>query len=228
MGHRVLALIFNGGCVKPLTFRSFQDLKELAQDKVQARRSEIQRPPPAPDELPDSELFERSMQDVTPLGWSSAPSPPLEPIEIPNPQESEDEGLRLLIEFVEGRMPVDLRLSGEYVEGAPNPKDRVFLEHLRRGHFAVEGHLDLHGLNLPEARDRFEKFIRSSLYKGHGCVRVVHGRGQHSLDGAAVLKEHVQRWLCSRRMGRHVVAYTSARLHDGGGGALYVLLHRRR
>jgi DNA-nicking Smr family endonuclease len=30
--------------------------------------------------------------------------------------------------------------------------------------------------------------------------------------------------LCSRRLSRHVVAYTSARLCDGGGGAVYVLL----
>jgi DNA-nicking Smr family endonuclease len=29
-------------------------------------------------------------------------------------------------------------------------------------------------------------------------------------------------------MSHHIMAYTSARLHDGGGGALYVLLHRRK
>ena len=40
----------------------------------------------------------------------------------------------------------------------------------------------------------------------------------------SVLKESIQRWLCTRRMSRHVIAYTSARRCDGGGGAVYVLL----
>jgi DNA-nicking Smr family endonuclease len=127
---------------------------------------------------------------------------------------------------MEGRVPIDVRLSGEYVEGSPDPRGRAFLEHLSNGRFAVEAHLDLHGLSSPEARDRFETFIRRSLQRGLGCIRIVHGRGHHSPDGA-VLKEHVQKWLSSRRMSRHTVAYTSARLHDGGGGAVYVLLRRR-
>jgi DNA-nicking Smr family endonuclease len=178
-------------------------------------------------QLSEAELFEQSVQDVRSLGWSDLPSPRFEPIEIPNPLEGEDEGLRLLIEFVKGRAPIDLRLSGEYVEGTPNPKGRLFLENLRAGRFAIQSHLDLHGLGILEARECFETFIRQSLQKGHGCVRIIHGRGHHSSD-SALLKEHVQRWLGSRKMSRHVVAYTSARLHDGGGGALYVLLHHRK
>ena len=215
--------------MKSSTFRSFEDLKKLVGAEKKALQSKPRNPLPVCDPVPqlsEAELFEQSMQDVRSLGWSDTPSAPLEPIEIPNPLESEDEGLRLLIEFVEGRAPIDLRLSGEYVEGTPNPKGKLFLENLRSGCFAVQSHLDLHGLSVLEARECFEIFIRQSLQKGHGCVRVIHGRGRHSSDNA-LLKEHVQRWLGSRKMSRHVVAYTSARLHDGGGGALYVLLHRR-
>jgi DNA-nicking Smr family endonuclease len=42
-----------------------------------------------------------------------------------------------------------------------------------------------------------------------------------------VLKELLQKWLNSRRISRHVIAYTSACSSDGGGGAVYVLLRRR-
>jgi DNA-nicking Smr family endonuclease len=218
--------------MKSPIYRSFQELKELVHSARREASAGVSKPMAErfreEQVLSDEEAFELSTQDVTPLGWSDVPLSQPEPIEIPNPRESEDDGLRILIEFVQGRQPIDLRLSGEYVEGTPNPQGRHFLDRLRQGHFVVEAHLDLHGLGIAEARGRFEAFVGNSLQKGHGCIRIVHGRGHHSLKGRAVLKEHVQKWLCSRRMSRHIVAYTSARLHDGGGGALYVLLHRRR
>jgi len=217
--------------MKPATYRAFETLAEL----VRQRKVELSPPTDKPqppvltlsEDLSDEELFQISMKDVLPLGWSNVPLPPSIPLEIQNPADSEDEGLKLLTEFVAGKGAIDLRVSGEYVEGTPDPEGYRLLENLRNGHFAVQAHLDLHGLRLKTAKENFEKFIRRSLQLGHGCIRIIHGRGQHSLDGHAVLKEHVQKWLSSRRMSRHVVAYTSARLCDGGGGALYVLLRRR-
>ncbi len=217
---------------KPTTLRSFAELQSLARAARKAAREEP-APKPLPKKVPDigslseSELFARSMEDVSPLGWSDAPIPPPGPIEIPNPRETEDEGLKLLIDFIEGRTPIDLRVSGEYVEGTPDPRGRRLLEPLRLGHFAIESHLDLHGLALSDARLLLEQFIRDSLFQGRGCVRIVHGRGHHSADEQPVLKANVQKWLCSRRLGRYILAYTSARLHDGGGGALYVLLKKK-
>lgn len=217
--------------MKPTTYHSFVELQKLLHSAKAAMPPFSGKPAPelirATAAVSDSELFERSMRDVRPLGWSNISSPGLIPIEIPNPQESEDEGLQLLIDFVNGRVPIDVVVSGEYVEGAPDPRGKRWLESLRTGHFAVQAHLDLHGLGILDARDQFEKFIRSCLLQAYGCVRIVHGRGQHSADGHPLLKEHLQKWLCSRRMSRHIVAYTSARLRDGGGGALYVLLKRK-
>ena len=217
--------------MKPTTYRSFVELKTLLRSAKTNAAVPAVKPAPEPVRVsaavPDNELFEQSMQDVTPLGWSSIASTRLVPIEIPNPQESEDEGLQLLTDFVKGRIPIDVVVSGEYVEGAPDPRGKLWLESLRSGQFAVQAHLDLHGLGILDARGQFEKFIRNCLWQALGCVRIVHGRGQHSADGHPLLKEHVQRWLCSRRMSRHIVAYTSARLRDGGGGALYVLLKRK-
>jgi len=217
--------------MKPATFRALEALGDL----VRERKLELSPPTDKPqppvltlsEDLSDEELFQISMKDVLPLGWSNVPLPPSIPLEIQNPGDSEDEGLKLLTEFVAGKGTIDLRVSGEYVEGTPHPKGYLLLENLRNGHFAVQAHLDLHGLSLRTAKENFERFIRRSLQLGHGCIRIIHGRGQHSLNGHAVLKEHVQKWLSSRRMSRHVMAYTSARLCDGGGGALYVLLRRR-
>jgi DNA-nicking Smr family endonuclease len=217
--------------MKTATYKSLKGLGQLVRQKRLKLSPATYKPlPPAisfPEDLSDAELFELSMRDVVPLGWSTVPSLTSEPIEIQNPQQSEDEGLRLLTEFVAGKGAVDLLVSGEYIEGSPHPRGHLLLEDLRTGHFAVQAHLDLHGLSAKQAKERFDKFIRRSLNLSHGCIRIIHGRGHHSMDGEAVLKEHVQRWLNSRRMSRHVIAYTSARLCDGGGGALYVLLRRR-
>jgi DNA-nicking Smr family endonuclease len=43
-----------------------------------------------------------------------------------------------------------------------------------------------------------------------------------------VLKENMKSWLARGRIGRHVLAFTSAKAADGGSGALYVLLRRDR
>jgi DNA-nicking Smr family endonuclease len=217
--------------MKTATSKAFEELGQLVRQKRLKLSPATHKPLSSaisfPENLSDAELFEFSMKDVVPLGWSAVPSLTNEPIEIQNPQQSEDEGLRLLTEFVEGKGVVDLLVSGEYIEGSPHPRGHLLLEDLRTGHFAVQAHLDLHGLTAKQAKERFDKFIRRSLHLGHGCIRIIHGRGHHSMDGEAVLKEHVQKWLNSRRMSRQIIAYTSARLCDGGGGALYVLLRRR-
>ena len=81
-------------------------------------------------------------------------------------------------------------------------------------------------MNQQEARFALDEFLLASVRASFSCVRVIHGRGRHSHKKEPVLKDAIQRWLCSRRLSRHVVAYTSARLCDGGGGAVYVLLRR--
>jgi DNA-nicking Smr family endonuclease len=167
------------------------------------------------------------MEDVNPLGWSDVPLSNARPIEIQNPRQSEDEGLRLLKEFVSGQGQIDLRLTEEYIEGAPHPKGKLLLEELRTGHFSVQAHLDLHGASRLESKELLEHFILRCQQSGFTCIRIIHGRGQHSPGDQPILKEQVQKWLNSRRIAKHIVAYTSATLADGGGGALYVLLWKK-
>lgn len=177
-----------------------------------------------PEGLSDSELFEFAMRDVKSLGWSAVPLHNRPPVEIQT-QDEEQDALRALAEFVrEGN--VDIENTGEYIEGSVHPQGRLYLDDLRSGRFAVQAHLDLHGLNLQDARFVLEEFLLESVRSGFTCVRVIHGRGRHSHKHHPVLKDNVQRWLCTRRMSRHVVAYTSARRCDGGGGAVYVLLRK--
>ncbi len=92
---------------------------------------------------------------------------------------------------------------------------------LRRGHWALQGQLDLHGYNRDEARDLLAGYIHDSHRSGKRCLRVVHGKGHGSPGRQPVLKEKVQRWLAQ---SAEVIAFAQASGPQGGAGALVVLL----
>jgi len=92
---------------------------------------------------------------------------------------------------------------------------------LRRGVWAIQAQLDLHGLRREEARERLNRFIHDAHRAGLRCVRVIHGKGNGSPGREPVLKRKVQTWLVQKK---DVIAFTQARASDGGTGALLVLL----
>jgi DNA-nicking Smr family endonuclease len=99
---------------------------------------------------------------------------------------------------------------------------------LRRGDFVRQGHVDLHGMTADEAQPMVERFLVDAVKAGWRCVLIVHGKGLNSKDQTPVLKEKLKSWLARGRAATLVLAFTSARPHDGGAGALYVLLRRDR
>jgi len=104
----------------------------------------------------------------------------------------------------------------------PGIPDEV-LRDLRRGRFAIEDELDLHGLVVAEARDALREFLADAAARQRRCVRVIHGKGRGSGPRGPVLKKSVNLWL---RKHDTVAAFCSARGAHGGTGAIYVLLKR--
>jgi DNA-nicking Smr family endonuclease len=92
---------------------------------------------------------------------------------------------------------------------------------LRRGVWAIQAQLDLHGLRRDEARERLSRFVIEARRAGLRCVRVIHGKGNGSPGREPVLKAKVKTWLVQKQ---EVIAFTQARASDGGTGALLVLL----
>src|SRR5450755_2045282 len=95
------------------------------------------------------------------------------------------------------------------------------LAKLRRGHWVVQGELDLHGHTSIEAHDALADFLFDARARGLRCVRVIHGKGLSSPNREPVLKGKVRRWLTLRN---EVLAYCEAPRHGGGSGAVLVLL----
>jgi DNA-nicking Smr family endonuclease len=92
---------------------------------------------------------------------------------------------------------------------------------LRRGHWAIQRELDLHGMRREQARVELASFLREAHRRGWRCLRVVHGKGLGSPGREPVLKGKVQRWLSQHA---DVLAFTQASAPQGGAGALIVLL----
>ena len=94
---------------------------------------------------------------------------------------------------------------------------------LRAGQYRTAAELDLHGLNALQAKQMMLAFLHT-IQPGMGdCVRIVHGKGNRSDHRGPVLKTKINHWL---RQHDRVLAFHSARIVDGGTGAVYVLLRR--
>jgi DNA-nicking Smr family endonuclease len=180
--------------------------------------------PPAVDE--DAELFFRSIGAVEKVRGGpnvvSSKGPP--PDLAQRIRTEDDEALEQLALLVGGVGNFDFADSTEYIQGAITGLDRRIVDRLRRGEYPVQGRLDLHGMIRADAKKAVEEFVLSSRRAGKRCVLVVHGKGLHSEAQIPVLKEGVQEWLSRGRVAREVIAFTSARVQDGGAGAVYVLL----
>jgi DNA-nicking Smr family endonuclease len=105
--------------------------------------------------------------------------------------------------------------------------DKRTLDRLRRGQLPIEAEIDLHGHTLDEAHRVLNAFIAGHAAAGRRCVRVITGKGSFR-QGGGVLKTAVPRWLNESPLQDGILAFTHARRDDGGEGALYVLLRRKR
>jgi len=187
------------------------------------------RTPVVLEEEDEQASFAAAMADVHRLPVDArvaAPAPASLTTRMPVDEDAE--ALAVLSDLVTGNDDFDLSDSTEYIEGAVIGLDPRLLRRLRRGEFAYQAMIDLHGMSAAVARVEVERFITSALAEGHREVLIVHGRGHNSKDNVPVLKERLKSWLARGRIGRGILAFTSARPADGGAGALYVLLRRRR
>lgn len=121
-------------------------------------------------------------------------------------------------------LELELEHGDELLWRAPGLQNTV-IRKLRRGHYTVGASLDLHGLVVAEARPAVLEFLEIAHARGLRCVKIIHGKGLRSRHRGPVLKNKLAVWLKRRD---DVLAYASAPQHDGGTGAVYILLAQRR
>jgi len=82
----------------------------------------------------------------------------------------------------------------------------------------IDRELDLHGCTAHEAAYELAHFFTDVQTAGATHVRIIVGKGTHSADGP-ILPDVVKRFL-----NQEGYAYTYAKQHEGGEGALVVRL----
>ena len=211
------------------TLRDFADLKralskaakEAAARREQERAEQARREAAQRNQEADAALFKRmvgAVHGIAPTGRATLTPPRPQPIPARR-QIDEQAALResLSDEFdVESLLDTDETLSWRRPELGID-----VVRKLRRGVWALQGELDLHGLRTDEAREALSEFLRQAHLKGWRCVRVVHGKGLGSPGKQPVLKDKTRRWLVQ---SERVLAFVQARADEGGVGALVVLL----
>lgn len=208
-----------------VTVKSLADLQQVkkaiaTQAKVEAERK-AEAAKRARQVTADRDLFLQAAGKVQPL---AAPAKAALKTEKPRPlplqrQRDEEAALQETIsdEFDAGTLlETDEHLSYRRPGIGPDVTRK-----LRRGDWAIQAQIDLHGLRTEEAREQLTLFVREAHKQGLRCVRVVHGKGLGSPGKTPVLKGRVQSWLAQKK---EVLAFVQARPAEGGAGALVVLL----
>jgi DNA-nicking Smr family endonuclease len=175
------------------------------------------------DNLPDDNvLFRRAMDGARPIPQDKR-APDFKPRPLPKARFRREDERAVLVESLGAEIDeIEAGAGAALRFNRPSVGKRT-MRKLARGNYSVQGEIDLHGLTVPEAKEALRDFVRESGFRGHTCVRVVHGKGLGSGERGPILKTKVNNWL---RRWHEVLAFVSTRQVHGGTGAVYVLLRK--
>jgi len=172
--------------------------------------------PPMTDE--DEELWSRYTKSVRPLHPKKSAVSSISP----GPKKKSQAASRTVQPSKPNPIAAPAR---QMIDGATSRK-------LRRGKLPVDGRIDLHGMRQNEAHEALNRFLHASYGRGRRCVLVITGKGRsEARDGyeqPGVLRRKVPDWLQAGSVAPLIVGFEPAHIRDGGDGALYVLLRRKR
>jgi DNA-nicking Smr family endonuclease len=171
----------------------------------------------------ESALWDQVTSDVEPLAKSNTPEnlppdtpKPPAPRKQPAPRPAAPTAPAVPVAPV---APVELR------HGSAPGLDRATQQKMRRGKVAIDARIDLHGMIQTEAHNALLTFLEDCQAAGRRSVLVITGKG---VSGEGILRAAVPKWLNERSVRGMVRAFSHAAPKDGGEGALYVMLRRRK
>lgn len=216
--------------------RPFEQLDRLLKRKTETPSSACKPSKPTQtlsnketnDVKSERQLFLDAVRDVTPIQKNNRSVQPNRPRAKNRQSVVEDaqepcEKLERLIASGEGFV---ISQTPEYMEGTGHHVPPIITQHLHKGRFSIQDHIDLHGMDAAGALETLEGFLQKSISDGLRSVLVIHGRGLSS-PGDPVLKTKLRQLLISNRWRKWILAFSSARSCDGGAGATYVLLRKK-
>jgi len=150
--------------------------------------------------------------------------PPASSARRPVPLQRHLDDQAVMDELANGHFDFSSLENGDELQWLKPGLRPKILTRLRRGHWRVQDEIDLHQMTVKAAGASVRVFLNEAERDGLTCVKIIHGKGLRSGPSGPRLKLMTAR-LLSRR--DRVVAFASAPPHDGGTGAVYVLLKSR-
>ena len=208
-----------------MKFQSLQDLKHVQKQIAEAQTKAAAEAAARAAELKrieaEKNLFIRAVGQVAVLPSSNKADIPKVPRAPVATQLQKDEA-KVVQDSLSDEFDVSTLLDTDDALSFRRPSvGPEVTRKLRKGDWAIQREIDLHGLRSDEARLALTTFIREAHKYGIRCVRVVHGKGLGSPGKTPVLKSKVHSWLVQKNQ---VMAFVQAKPAEGGAGALVVLL----
>lgn len=114
--------------------------------------------------------------------------------------------------------------------GAGQPHDgfdRATHTKLRKGQLEIEGSLDLHGMTQDEAYRALVRFVTQAQARGRRTLLIITGKGRVT-QGGGVLRRLLPLWVAEQGLKNCVLACVPASVKDGGDGAFYLRLRKKK
>lgn len=109
---------------------------------------------------------------------------------------------------------------------SPLPDDGT-ARSLKKKKWPIDKTLDLHGMTQAAAHHALLRFVTLAVRQEKRTLLVITGKGSR-LAGGGVLRRLLPLWLEEPPLRAHILACTHARTEDGGEGAFYVRLRKKK
>lgn len=171
----------------------------------------------------EADLWAAALDGVQPL--PAAPRSPPPPKRVDGALKTAADEAAVMPDALDGIIDPDELDTGEEAEYRRPGVNRAQMRRLRRGEFAIQATIDLHGQTRAEAAQSVRSLLDEAQRRGWRCIKIIHGKGNRSPGGQPVLKSRVEVGL---RRNDQVLAYASAPPWSGGHGAILALLRGPR
>ncbi len=117
----------------------------------------------------------------------------------------------------------------------PTAMETRRIRRLARGVTSFDAKIGLHGMTQKDAHTRLLLFLQEAKRRGNRNVLVVTGKGragnrtpEPGREAPGVIRRNIGHWLNEPVFAELVAAWSPARQHHGGDGALYIQVRRAR
>lgn len=203
--------------------KSLKALKKQLSEKTKAEKAIKQESVKKQrQQLEDEDVFRDAMTGVNPLDFSDAVHEPEKP-KAKRIKHDDFEDDFIINDPLSDELEVTEVDGGEILSFCRDGIQKNVFKKLRSGGYRISDELDLHGSTIKQSKEILVYYLQEAVQFEGCCIRIIHGKGLSSGKQKSVLKTYINHWLSEHE---RVLAFHSAKVRDGGTGAVYVLLKR--